>query len=393
MIMRYSIAAALCLASLNASANVLQYFTGISYSNPAELFKVKKNEFILGGTTFYVDAKFAGSALNFNTFQYEQGTSDSQRTSLLPYGRIATRLNPKMVFGVDVTEPFHSNLYWGGNSFTRYAATETLMTDVDVSPRLSVSVTPKFYAGAGFNFNFLKNNETNWALPINQTQYATLINRTSGFGVGYNAGLYYLLNTSNFVGATYYSSIKQQTRGESWFDGSVNNALKFNFRMPATTILNYVHLFSPTWLASIQAFRTEWNDNQYARIRNTAARPPLSPDFTFTMKYQESWAFNAAVRHQFNEKTGLTLIGVMDDGPERDNLRTINFPSDKQYFIALAGDYHINKTTSIELLYGRGFSKTRINNTVAFNGVAMPFTTGKVDISADVVDLKLKIQV
>lgn len=390
--MRYLSTAMVSLLSFSANANVLQYFTGISYSNPAELFQVTKNELILGGTAFYVKAKFVGSALNLNSFRYEQGVSDTKRVSLLPYGRIAKRVNDKLVLGVDVTEPFHSNLDWGDRAFTRYAATQTLMTDVDISPRFSFSITPKFYVGAGANFNFLKNNETNWALPENATQYANLINRTSSFGIGGNFGVYYMVNQTNFLGASYYTSIKQQTRGESLFNGTVNNNIQFNFHMPATTILNYVHIFNPTWLMSLKAFRTEWNINQYARILNTAAPPPFPQNFIFNMLYQESWAFNAAVRHQFNEKTGLTLIGVLDNGPERDNLRTINFPSDKQYFLALSADYHVSKSTSFELLYGHGFSKTLIGNTIPVNGQALPFTTGRVRINADVVDLKLKIQ-
>lgn len=391
--MRYSLAAFLCLSSLSASANVLQYFAGISYSNPAELFKVKQSEFILGGTSFYVDAGFKGRQLNYNSFQYDEGVSHSRQTSLLPYGRIAKRIDSKMVVGVDVTEPYHSNLYWGKQAFTRYAATETLMTDVDISPRFSFSFTPKLYAGAGVNLNFLKNNETNWAMPYSQTQYANLVNRTSGFGTGLNAGMYYLLNATNFIGASYYGPINQRTRGESIFNGQVNNALTFNFHMPATTIINYVHLFNPTWLLSLQAFRSEWNINQYARISYTASPAPLPENFVFAMKYKTSMAYNAAVRHQYNEKTGLTLLGVIDNGPERESLRTINFPSDTQYLIGLLTDYHLNKTTSLELLYGHVFSKTTIQNTTMINGQSAPFTTGRVTINADVVDLKIKIQV
>ncbi|MCC5014073.1 MULTISPECIES: OmpP1/FadL family transporter [Legionella] len=390
--MRYKFAIILCFTSVNASANVLQYFAGLSYHNPAELFKVKKNEFIIGGTSFYADIGFQGNVLNLNTFQYDSGIAHSRRVSLLPFGRIAARANEKIVLAVDVTEPFHSNLVYGGKAFTRYAATETLMTDVDISPRFSLNIYPQLYFGGGLNFNFLKNNETNWALPINQTDYATLINRTSGFGVGYDTGLYYMANQTNFFGIAYYSSIKQKTRGESLFDGDVNNALSFNFRMPATTILNYVHLFSQTWLASLQAFRSEWNANQYARIRNTAARPPVNKDFTFTMKYKESWAYSAAIHHQYKESLGFTLIGLIDDGPERDPLRTINFPSDVQYFIGLATDYHFNKEASLELLYGHVFSNTTIGNRITINNQSLPFTTGKIRINADVIDLRFKMQ-
>ncbi|KTD16584.1 OmpP1/FadL family transporter [Legionella jordanis] len=390
--MRYTSTLVFSFISLTAQANVLQYFAGISYSNPAELFKVKKNEFWIGGTGFYADIQFSGSVLNFNSFQYDSGVSASRRFSLLPYGRIANRINDKLVLGVDVTQPFHSNLIWGRHEVTRYASTETLMTDTDVSPRFAYSIIPQLTVGAGLNFNFLKDNETNWALPINQTQYDTLINRSSSMGIGWDAGAYYIINKSNFLGITRYSSIKQRTRGESLFNGNVNNNLSFTFNFPPTTVLNYVHMFNQKWLASGQIFATEWAINQFARINNTAAPPPFGPNFVFTMHYGTSWAYSAAVRHQYSEHLGLTLIGLIDDGPERDRLRTINFPSDTQYFLALAADYHLSKMTTVELLYGHVISNTNINNFLPLNGRDMPFTTGKVKINADVWDLKFKLQ-
>ncbi|WED43657.1 OmpP1/FadL family transporter [Legionella cardiaca] len=390
--MRYSVAIFLSLTSVSIHANVLQYYTGITYSNPAELFKVKENEFLIGMTGFFADVRFAGSVLNLNTFQYDSGISASRRFSVLPYGRIASRLNEKLVFGVDVTQPFHSNLIYGLDSFTRYASVETIMTDVDISPRFSFNVAPKLNVGAGLNMNFLKNNETNWALPISQTAYAKFVNRTSGFGVGYNLGAYLMINSSNFLGATYYNSIKQKTRGESFLDSNVSNDLVFNFRMPTTTVVNYVHLFNPKWLVSAQIFCSQWNANQYARIKNTAAPPPLGPDFTFTMKYSAAWAYAAALRKQQTENLGLTLIGLIDDGPERDHLRTLNFPSDVQYFLALSADYHLTKTSTMELLYGHVFSNTTIANSLPLNGQPTPFTTGKVRINADVFELRYKLQ-
>ncbi len=390
--MRFIIGALLSLTTLAVSANNFQYITGISYSNPAELFKIKSTELILGGTTSYLRGEFSGYALNFNTFTHDYGTSDTSCVSVLPYGRIAGRFDKKMVFAVNVTQPFHSNLRWGRNAVSRYAATETLMTDIDVSPRFSFSVTPKLYAGAGINFNFLENNETNWALPSGPSSYATLINRTASFGVGYNGGLYYIINQTNFIGAVYYSSIRQATHGQSYFNGAVNNNISFNFNYPATTVLSYAHLFSPEWAASVQVFRSEWNINQNARLRNTAAPAPLSPDFTFPTHYKESWAYNAGVRHQVSEKLGMTLVGMIDNGPERDNLRTINFPSDTQYFLGIIGDYHLTKSSSIEVLYGHGFSKTLVNNFVQLGDRALPFTAGRIHLNADVLDIKLKVQ-
>lgn len=382
----------LLLVTFASYANVFQFFAGISYSNPAELFKVKTNEVILGGTGFNLNGHFTGSALNFNTFNYDYGSSTTQDANLLPYGRIATRINDKLVFGVDITEPFNSNLYWGSTEVTRYASTETLMTDVDVSPRFSLNLTPKTYVGAGLNFNFLKNNETNWMLPTGPTTYDKLYNRSSSFGLGYDLGWYYLINQTNFLSVSFYSPVKHETRGESIFHGNISNDLAFTFSFPSTTNINYVHIFSPQWLVSLQTFRTDWSVNQFAPYLNTAATPPLARDYIFPVKYKASWAFNAAARRQVSETLGLTFIGLVDYGPERDNLRPVNFPSDTIYFLALATDYHLTKSTSLELLYGHGFSKTLIQNKIAVNNSEMPFTTGRVRINVDVVDLKIKIQ-
>ncbi len=378
--------------ALGAQANVIQYFAGISYNNPSELFKIKDYELILGGTGSYADLKFAGSALNFNTFQYEYGINHSRTYTFMPYGRIAKRVNQKLVVGLDVTEPFNSNLNWGNDAFTRYAATQNYLTDVDVSPRAAYSVTQNLQIRAGLNLNFLTKNEVNWAFPTGPTSYANLINRSSSFGLGYDLGATYIFNQTNFLGLTYYSRIRQNTEGFSSLGANYSPNFLFSFNMPATTIISYVHIFSKKWLVNVQAIQSEWNANQYARLFNTAAPPPFS-NFTFDMHFNPSYAFVGALRNQVTDKLGLTLLGLIDDGPEHDNLRTIVFPSDTQYFLGIVGDYHFTDQTSVELLYGHVFSNPSIQNRVMTPGGFVPFTTGNITINADVLDLKLKVQV
>ncbi|WP_426741212.1 outer membrane protein transport protein, partial [Pseudomonas aeruginosa] len=128
-----------------------------------------------------------------------------------PYGRVAKRLNDKTVVAVDLTEPFNSNLDWGNDAFTRYAATQNYLTDVDLSPKISYAISKKLQIGGGINFNVLLKNEVNWAFPTGQSTYANLINRSSSFGVGYNLGINYAVNDTNFLGITYYSRIRQNT--------------------------------------------------------------------------------------------------------------------------------------------------------------------------------------
>jgi long-chain fatty acid transport protein len=380
-----------CLFALNAHANVIQYFSGISYNNPSELFKIKKNQVIFGATTSYADLKFTGSVLNFNTFGYGSGTNHSRTSTIWPYGRIAKRLNDKTVFAIDITQPFNSNLNWGTYAFTNYAATQNYLTDIDLSPKLSFALSQKIQIGGGINFNNLLKNEVNWAFPTGQTTYANLVNRSDSFGVGYNLGATFILNQTNFLGITYYSRIKQNTSGVSYLGPTANGNFQFSFSMPATTIVSYLHIFNPKWLISLQVFQSEWNANQKARLFNTAAPPPFS-NFVFDMNFSKSYAYSVFLRKQWTEKLGIAVAGMIDDGPEHDHLRTIVFPSDTQYFLGLIGDYHFTENTSTELLVGQVYSHPSIQNRVMTANGPVPFTTGQVTINASVVDLKFKIE-
>lgn len=381
----------LCMLALNAHANVIQYFAGLSYNNPSELFKVNKDLLIFGGTAGYADLGFTGSVLNFNTFQYETGKNHSQTYTLWPYGRLARRLNEKTVIALDVTEPFNSKLNWGTHEFTRFANTQNILDDVDVSPKIAYALSKKWQIGGGLNFNFLARNEVNFAFPTGPSTYANLINRTSSFGLGYNVGVTYLLNKTNFLGFVYYSKIKQNTTGTSYLGPLVNPNLALSFYMPTTMVANYVHIFNPKFLISLTGIRSEWSLNQFVRLYNTAVPPPNS-NFVFNMSFGNSYAVIAAARQQISKKWGLTFVGMRDGGPEKNNLRTITFPSFTQYFVGVQADYHFNKSTSMELLCGHVLSDPSIQNRVDVNGNSIPFTTGQVNINVEVVDLRLKIE-
>lgn len=370
-------------------ANVIQYFTGISYSNPAELFQVKKNQFILGATGFYTKGTFQGSALNFNTMETNYGSSYTRSYSVLPYGRVAHRWGGKWVFGVDVTEPVHSNLAWLKTAVTRYAGTENILRDVDVSPRFSWQILPQVYLGLGANFNFVNKNEGNWVMPTGRTTYENMINLSSSFNAGFDAGLYYTITQSDFFGAAYYSRIKQRTHGVSLLNHHANTDYNFTFNLPPTWLFNYVHLISKTWLINLRLIKANWSVNPYLYFNHTAGDPVSN--FTFDMKFRPAWVYGGAIRHQLNDKWGVTLLGFFDRNPISENLRPINFPADNQYFYGLAVDRNITKQASVTLLLGRGFSDSKTMRKVNVQDRQYHLTDGSINIFANVLDLKLTI--
>jgi len=382
----------LCSLALSAHANVIQYFiAGVSYSNHAELFKTKKYQFIIGGTGTYADLRFDGSVLNFNTFGLDFGTNSSKTYTFLPYGRLAKRLNDKIVFALDVTEPFNSNLDWGTESFTRYANTENFMTDVDVSPRISYDINQQLHLGAGLNFNFITDNQVNFAVPSGPTTWSNLMNNSTSFGLGFNVGLSYIIDEHNFLNAFYYSPIKHNTNGHSQFGTYYSNNFAVSLKLPSTTNINFVHLFNPEWLVSVKVYRIGWDSIKIVNMYNTAVPAPQS-DFTFTMDYKAAYAFQATIRNQYTEKLGIAVHGMIDNAPAQEDKRSLAFPADTQYLIGISGDYHFNPHTTLELFYGHVVSSPTLQNRVMTPGGEVPFTTGTVSINANVLDLRLKVE-
>lgn len=385
--MRIIAVAMLPILSFNAYANVIQFFTGISYSNPAELFQTKDSQLILGGTALNAKMRFNGLSLNANTFGYEQGVARFNTTGVLPYGRLAHRISDRLVLGLDVTEPYFSKIDWGNDSVLRYVSTQTLLTDIDISPRASWSVSKSLYIGGGLNFNQTRNAQVNFAYPVSPTQYGNLVNKLSSYKLGYDLGAYYVVNPTNYVGLSYFSALNMRMTGTSQLDGTYTD-MNSSLSLPATTVLSYTHMFSQAWLTNWQVFYSDWSNVRSLVLNSTAA----GRNFNFQQDNHGSVAVVGAVRHQYSAKLGLTLIGVVDTNPASDALRGPGLPSDNQYFLAIAADYQANRNTSFKLTYGRGVSNPLIStNFTPPGGQPSPLTFGRININAQVIDLQIKI--
>jgi len=134
--------------------------------------------------------------------------------------------------------------------------------------------------------------------------------------------------------------------------------------------------------------------NQAVTFRNTAAPANAGgPNYTFLVEYRNSWALQVATHYQYNDKLGLLAFAMYDKGPEKDHLRPLIFPADNIFFAGFGIDYKINKKTTVELVYGHGYEATTLNNTIKLGPTTLPFSRGNVNINADVIDLKFKVEV
>jgi long-chain fatty acid transport protein len=287
------------IAASSTYATSYEIFADLSYTNPAALNSVKDYEFVIGGAGVFSTFHYSGTAAGV------QGTTTSNTSDVLPYGRFAKRFSPKIVASFDISQPIYTNIQYPLNNFANGFATATVMRDTNYSPKLSYQATPQLALGIGFDANDFYNGQLNFAVP----PFGNMTNRASSWGYGWDAGLFYVFSPATFLNLSYYSQIIQHASGFSRWGAIQNNSLSADVKLPATTIVNLIHMLSPVWALSGTVRYAQWSTLRYTVLQNNALGVPITvPDH-----FYNNFSYELATHYQINEKWG--VIGAFDYEP------------------------------------------------------------------------------
>lgn len=328
------------LYTLPAYAFGPQSFLGLNYSNPAALNLVKQGEVIVGGTELWVNTKFSG------TYAGITSSAESHTISFIPYGRLAYRVDPKIVVGVDVTQPLFTAFVYPNNSFIASAAVNSFTRDVDISPRASFQVTEKLAVGVGLNFNSLYNAEASFAIPA----VGILYNKADSWAYGYNLGLFYAARQETLLGLSYYSQITQHLTGHSVLGPVITSNLQSTAIAPQTISGEAIQFVAPNWLFDAVIRYSIWTPLRFLTLQNTAIG-----NVTIPLHYFNSFDYSLATKYDFNEQwSGLAKVEY--GGPMQPTAYDPPaLPTGGSWVFGVGAQYAIVKGFSAKLLYGYGF--------------------------------------
>ncbi len=105
----------------NAYSTAYQPFLGVAYDNPALLYTVDKGDIILGNT--YIDSRFVFTGSNGPL----TGRAVSDRNRNLPHGRVAYRVNPDLVIGLDISHRVYINIQYPIGSILQSSSTASTL--------------------------------------------------------------------------------------------------------------------------------------------------------------------------------------------------------------------------------------------------------------------------
>lgn len=394
-----------------ASASNFQDFSGINYSNPADLvYLVKDMQFILGGSLASPIITFNGTVTVPNPVPIlgpgitTTGSSSNEGNFYVPYGRFAKRLNDQWVFGVDVTEPFREDIEYSATSNERYSGTVTEITSLDVAPsvayqfggalsKLSIGFgVDALYTSANINgvYPSLPAITTGGLVPfgagpdVNATNYAT------DWAYGWHAGLNYHLFRGTFIGLSYFSTVTPKLTGTSTFSGyPANLNLSSTSTLPATSNFTLTQFLNERLLVQARVFYTQWDSIQQIVLLNTAGPAPNTA--ILPTGYHNTWRFELRSHYDMTPKIAIQGLLGYDQTPTVNAYRSTRLPDADRYLVAIGGEYKITKAVGLMFNYAHAFAvgTPTINNVDPITGIT---TSGTTEISdGNLYELRLTV--
>ncbi len=379
----------------------------IAWYNPAGLVLLDHTQGLLSGVGVFPSSEITGTSTYttefipvpyVQTFQNLQGA----KSALVPAVHLSKPLGHRAVVGLSIISPFGLSTNWDSESPVRYAATNTSLTTIDVSPSIGGLVTDNLSLGLGLDLEYssVKFNQEvgspaffQYSLP-NVPNAAFLAdtsshNQGTSFGVGFHAGAMGFLNQKHTrVGLNYQSTIQQQYRGNSYFTGFLadplaqsptssfmSNTLTSNqVTMPGIWTLSAYHDLNPKFALLGSLVYTMWDSFKTIQLKNIAAYSdnlenpgPALINITTDEYYRNTWRFALGANYHVTDDWMMRVGGGYDQTPTINSERDVRLPDGDRWALSVGTHVQLKKTLAFDVGYTYlfGIGNPALNKTTA----------------------------
>jgi len=378
-LLRFILLSGLGITALPAHANVIQYFFGNNYKNPAALGTIPRASVTIGATGINPMLDFKGTTLAGT------GSASSNEYDVLPYFYGGIRLSPDWVVGLNISHPFYGDQRYGTDSIVRYDATTTRINTTDINPQVSYQLMKNLIIGAGVNFTQFNDTQLDVVSVI--PGIGSITDKSSAWYRGWDVGLLYTATPVDYIGLSYFSALPATTQTGTSSAGSLTNDQYYltGAYAPATTILSYTHVFNPALAANVQVSYSQWSVIKTMALNNMVGYGT----FTMPLNYNDTIAAAVGARYAFRPDWAVLGALAFDQGAATDFTRSVQFPNDNAYIGALGLEHNFCKGLSGKLLYSYVYADTRVDHTFGMPTAAV----GDIDVRANVLDLSLTYKI
>jgi long-chain fatty acid transport protein len=391
-----------------------------AFYNPAGLTNIHNQQFVVGDVFILSDLKYRGT-VGVNTISggapvgvVSQGGAFSQVPDLF----YTAPINDRFSVGLSVVAPFGLKTVYGRNNNLRFAATETQLDVIDVSPSLAFKIIPQVSVGAGFDWSRMSAefNQDATLGDLGGGLTANSYNKAWSTADGFHLGALFQVLPSTRVGISYNSQIVHHVRGTSKLIGPaanlattvafgtpsaiVSRTANAHITLPAYTTLSAFNQLNSKWSIMGTAIYTQWSVFKTLALYQLAAInvipvpvfpgvapvPTTSASVTLTENYRNAWNFSLGTEYAATDKMILRGGVGYDQSPLKNNLRDVRIPDSSRYALALGGHYQAIKSLGFDLGWTHLFvpGTAKINPPPVAVGAQVVTTNGNMQTSADI---------
>ena len=348
--------------------------------NPAAIADVDQNQAYVGVQVIDLSGKISNNGSTITRpGQATSGVggdpvqSDPASTGYVPNLAGAWRLNDQWVVGLAVSAPFDFVTKYAPDSWARYGALTSRLTDIDVQPTIAWRPNRLISLGVGFDAQYLDAELTN-ALPNLSPLLPDGASSLHGDGWNYGWDIGAQLHPSDqlTLSASYRSQIDHQLSGHASVSGLLGPLAASNFVAPAQARFNTPAIttvgarwrINDRWTLDAQVQHFGWSafkaiNVSFAGI--TAATPENYQDTT-----------TGAVGAEYAASPKLTLRGGVqfDPTPTNDNGRSARVPDGDRVIYGLGAGYAVSRRLNVDVAaaYLQIVGDHVNNNATAFAG-------------------------
>jgi long-chain fatty acid transport protein len=345
----------------------------VAFYNPAAMGYVTKGQLagfsIING---FNSVKFKGSTSlspAVSNFTSNSGSVQGGQYSFLPSIMYIAPISKKWAFGLALTSPFKMNVNYGNAPFTRYAVTKSYFNSYEINPSLSYRPMNKLSFGLGFDALYGKQ-AFNYVDTLTSTANDSFVrSKLSGWGFGWNAGMFWQATKTTNVGISYRSGIHFRGSGMSRYSGPLGDnsvRVKNSDNLPALTIFSITQKINKKLTLLGTAAFTNWAALGSLRLKSTATDSG-STNLHLAHHLHNSWRFILGAHYQYTPKIMLKgALGYVQSAVDSKTNQMLSFPMYNQYVVALGVGYHINKKFAASLGFTHFFdAKSSVNHSQA----------------------------
>ena len=353
---------AICFLSVifeqSAHGAAAQILNDNFFLNPAELSLINKLQLTAGNT--YLAPKF-----QFNGVSYgNSGKAISTVNDSLPYFLGACRLNNQLVLATTVTPSSYGHLNWPVDSIVSQASTLTKVIYYRIGAQASYQVMPSLALGFGLNMEYNKQLEINYLISNtgNQTNQVSAKNATADFG------LFYKINSKNFLTAAVYSSVNTFGQGISSLGNVIANNFSLTISEAPVAYIGLQHLYTDKWFFSEKIYWSGWSLQKNVVFQNSATGTFITPS-----NWRDVWSFQFSTRYSIYDQIALLGFLTYETNPIGALTNQVGYPLAPCGSVATGLDISIKNDISTQLIYGYAafLPAAQINNSSGIGTVSL----------------------